>query len=65
MLRCIVIGIKAGKQTCIACGISESEAMSLASSQSDFDNVEVYINPVPYSVFNCKPKKRGRPAKAS
>jgi len=57
MNRCLVVGIIGGEQTCLGCGLSESEAMNLAASSTGFAFVEVYINPAPFSVFNCKPAK--------
>ena len=57
MNRCLVIGIFEGKQTSLGCGLSEGEAMNLASSSTGYTSVEVYINPTPFSVLNCKPAK--------
>jgi hypothetical protein len=38
--------------------------MNLASSTLGFEYVEVYINPVPFSVLNCKPAKAAKNAPA-
>lgn len=57
MNRSLVIGISEGKQTCIGCGLSESEAMTLASSATGYQYFEVIINPTPYAVFTSKPEK--------
>jgi len=64
MNRCLVIGFLEGKQTCLGCGLSEGEAMNLASSTLGFEYVEIYINPVPFSVLNCKPAKAAKKAPA-
>lgn len=57
MNRCLVIEISNGSQSCLGCGLSETEAMNLASTATGCDSVEVYINPTPFSVFNCKKEK--------
>ena len=54
MNRCIVIGENKTKQVVIGCGLSENEAMQLASTQVDYDYCSAYINPVPFAVFKCK-----------
>lgn len=64
MNRCLVIGITDGEQTCLGCGLSEREAMNLASNSTGFAFVEVYINPAPFSVFNSKPNKTVKKPKA-
>jgi len=64
MSRCLVIGFLKGKQTCLGCGLSENEAMNLASSSTGYEFVEVYINPTPFSVLNCKPAKAAKKAPA-
>lgn len=64
MDRCFVIAIKNGKQSCIGCGLSETEAMKIGSGQSEFDAVEVYINAKPFSVFAPKPKPKAKSKKA-
>lgn len=61
MTRCIVIGVKGLDQTCISCGLSESEAMKVASESEGFDYSEVYINPVPFAVLKSKPKQTNKP----
>jgi len=63
MNRSIVVGISKGQQSCIGCGLGESEAMKLASEASGFEYVEVYINAVPFSVLKCKPAAKKAPAK--
>lgn len=62
MNRCLVIGFLEGKQTCLGCGLSENEAMNLASGTTGFNYVEVYINPTPFSVLNCKQAKEVKKA---
>lgn len=62
MNRSIVIGIKGTAQSVIGCGLGETEAMKVASESTGFDCVEVYINPAPFSVMNCKAAKK-KPAK--
>jgi len=64
MNRCLVIGFTKGAQTCLGCGLSENEAMSLASNANGYEFVEVYINPAPFSVMNCKPAKAAKKSTA-
>ncbi len=62
MNRCIVIGENKTEQVVIGCGLSENEAMQLASTATGYDYCSAYINPVPFAVFKCKqikqPKKK-------
>lgn len=62
MNRCLAIGIKGRAQEVLGCGLSESEAMEFVSTARGFDSIEVYINPTPFSVFNCK-KAKAKPTK--
>lgn len=62
MNRCLAIGLKGHTQEVLGCGLTESEAMEFASTARGYDSIEVYINPTPFSVFNCKPSK-AKPSK--
>lgn len=55
MNKAFAIGTKAGKVEAIYVGDSEKAAFDAASGASGFDFVEVYINPVPFSVVSPKP----------
>jgi hypothetical protein len=53
--RNFVIGIKAKKVECLACGITDSEAFALADKEcKNFDSVDIYLNATPHSSFEQK-----------